>query len=50
MALTDDATFQLAEETPLTPAATPAAARGNILDPGFDLTLRPMRYPVFYEM
>ena len=23
---------------------------GNILEPGFDLTLRPMRYPVFYEM
>ncbi len=22
----------------------------NILDPGFDLTLRPMRYPEFYEM
>ncbi|MBV1894747.1 MAG: ribonucleotide-diphosphate reductase subunit beta [Ilumatobacteraceae bacterium] len=22
----------------------------NILDPGFDLTLRPMRYPQFYEM
>jgi ribonucleoside-diphosphate reductase beta chain len=22
----------------------------NILDPGFDLTLRPMRYPVFYAM
>jgi ribonucleoside-diphosphate reductase beta chain len=22
----------------------------NILDPGFDLTLRPMRYPVFYDM
>ena len=21
-----------------------------ILDPGFDLTLRPMRYPVFFEM
>ena len=21
-----------------------------ILDPGFDLTLRPMRYPLFYEM
>ncbi|MEE1565686.1 MAG: ribonucleotide-diphosphate reductase subunit beta, partial [Acidimicrobiales bacterium] len=32
--------------------AVPATAthRGNILDPGFDLTLRPMRYPVFYEM
>ena len=22
----------------------------NILDPGFDLTLRPMRYPQFFEM
>jgi ribonucleoside-diphosphate reductase beta chain len=22
----------------------------NILDPGFDLTLRPMRYPAFYDM
>ncbi len=22
----------------------------NLLDPGFDLTLRPMRYPVFYDM
>ena len=22
----------------------------NILDPGFELTLRPMRYPGFYEM
>jgi ribonucleoside-diphosphate reductase beta chain len=22
----------------------------NILDPGFNLTLRPMRYPIFYEM
>lgn len=25
-------------------------ARSMILDPGLDLTLRPMRYPVFYEM
>ena len=24
--------------------------RTNILDPGFDLTLRPMRYPQFFEM
>ncbi len=24
--------------------------RANILDPGFDLTLRPMRYPQFFEM
>src|SRR3954449_2195840 len=32
-----------------TPAAAPAAARGALLDPGLDLTLRPMRYPDFYE-
>ncbi|MHC4380359.1 MAG: ribonucleotide-diphosphate reductase subunit beta, partial [Planctomycetota bacterium] len=22
----------------------------SLLDPGFDLTLRPMRYPVFFDM
>ncbi len=27
-----------------------AAAPPRLLDPGFDLTLRPMRYPRFYEM
>ena len=27
-----------------------SGARTNILDPGFDLTLRPMRYPQFFEM
>ena len=45
-------------ETPFTaadgqaeqPTAVPTARRGDILNPGFDLTLRPMRYPVFYEM
>ena len=26
------------------------SVRPNILDPGFDLTLRPMRYPQFFEM
>ena len=25
-------------------------ARARLLDPGLDLTLRPMRYPVFYDM
>lgn len=25
-------------------------AKSSLLDPGFDLTLRPMRYPRFYEM
>ncbi len=32
------------------PAQAAEPFRGNILDPGFDLTLRPMRYPLFYEM
>ena len=27
-----------------------AARPTNILDPGYDLTLRPMRYPQFFEM
>jgi ribonucleoside-diphosphate reductase beta chain len=34
-------------------AAQPAAGArpaGNLLDPGFNLTLRPMRYPQFYDM
>lgn len=45
--------------SPATPAATPAtqtssvadpaAPRGSLLDPGLDLTLRPMRYPKFYD-
>jgi ribonucleoside-diphosphate reductase beta chain len=28
----------------------PASTTPHLLDPGFALTLRPMRYPVFYEM
>jgi len=32
------------------PAATPKTQPNNILDPGFDLTLRPMRYPQFFDM
>ncbi len=50
-----------AELTPpagITPKTTGAAAprsgldlsASNILDPGFDLTLRPMRYPQFFDM
>ncbi len=31
------------------PAAPTAPERRSILDPGLDLTLRPMRYPEFYE-
>ncbi|MDB6043982.1 MAG: ribonucleoside-diphosphate reductase [Gammaproteobacteria bacterium] len=36
-----------------TGASNPTAAasgKASLLDPGFDLTLRPMRYPRFYEM
>ena len=32
------------------PIVAPAPAPRSILDPGLDLTLRPMRYPQFYEM
>ncbi|MEQ9162605.1 MAG: ribonucleotide-diphosphate reductase subunit beta, partial [Ilumatobacter fluminis] len=32
------------------PSSIPSARPNNILDPGFDLTLRPMRYPAFYDM
>ncbi|MBS1839104.1 MAG: ribonucleotide-diphosphate reductase subunit beta [Actinobacteria bacterium] len=32
------------------PAAGAATDAGRLLDPGFHLTLRPMRYPQFYEM
>ncbi|MBC8365143.1 MAG: ribonucleotide-diphosphate reductase subunit beta [Actinobacteria bacterium] len=45
-----DASFLAPHEPAAAPATSPTAHRGNILDPGFDLTLRPMRYPVFYEM
>ncbi|GGO49893.1 ribonucleoside-diphosphate reductase subunit beta [Streptomyces daqingensis] len=30
-------------------ASAPGARRANLLDPGFELTLRPMRYPLFYD-
>ncbi len=32
------------------PQPTQNLTKANILDPGFDLTLRPMRYPQFFEM
>lgn len=52
MALTDPiefspTTFAATDEAP---AAAPTSRKGNILDPGFNLTLRPMQYPVFYDM
>ena len=66
MALTDDLSFATDPAQATGPAqatdpaqaseghaghyATPANAESNILDPGFNLTLRPMRYPQFFEM
>ncbi len=41
--------FQPAGPAPATAAPAPAPHRGALLDPGLDLTLRPMRYPSFYE-
>ena len=32
------------------PSAPPSTDAGRLLDPGFNLTLRPMRYPEFYDM
>ncbi len=44
----------LEEDLALSPAPQPAPAaapaNGRILDPGFKLTLRPMRYPQFFDM
>ncbi len=42
----------VASDTPMSTASTLAssAPAASLLDPGFDLTLRPMRYPRFYEM
>ena len=48
MALAEDHNYALAAEPAQTDNLGHSANRGahtNILDPGFDLTLRPMRYP-----
>jgi ribonucleoside-diphosphate reductase beta chain len=47
MALTE---ARCTPEPPARPGTSAApASRRHILDPGLDLTLRPMRYPVFYD-
>src|SRR6185295_15557819 len=40
------------DQRPLLASGRSRSARGGfmILDPGFNLTLRPMNYPAFYEM
>ncbi len=47
MAVTDTALHPIA---PVAPTHEATRRSHHILDPGFNLTLRPMRYPVFYEM
>jgi ribonucleoside-diphosphate reductase beta chain len=44
------ATDEPRDLTSPTVAPTGSERPAHILDPGFDLTLRPMRYPVFYDM
>jgi ribonucleoside-diphosphate reductase beta chain len=48
MALTENAFVDLSGPAP-EPTVLPDN-KGNLLDPGFNLTLRPMRYPEFYDM
>ena len=49
-AVTTDHLFAPAGPAPAKAASAPAVSRGALLDPGFNLTLRPMRYPTFYEL
>jgi len=49
MAITNDA-FDYETNAEASEKTAAKARPNNILEPGFDLTLRPMRYPVFYEM
>src|ERR1700722_1727099 len=50
-ALSDASTFEASIPAPAEQVTAPTAspARHALLDPGLDLTLRPMRYPEFYE-
>lgn len=48
MLASDSDPAPFASASPSVPAASPP--RQLLLDPGFELTLRPMRYPQFYEM
>jgi ribonucleoside-diphosphate reductase beta chain len=51
MALVDPVSQPFEEFAPASPTAEPTPRRtGALLDPGFNLTLRPMRYPQFYDM
>lgn len=49
MALTEEA-IQYPLEAPVSDIEVIDETQGNILDPGFKLTLRPMKYPQFYDM
>jgi ribonucleoside-diphosphate reductase beta chain len=51
MALVDPVSQPFEELAPAGPNAEPTPRRhAALLDPGFNLTLRPMRYPQFYDM
>jgi ribonucleoside-diphosphate reductase beta chain len=48
--IVDPSTLPLRDPVPGPPTLPGLEFRSCILDPGFNLTLRPMRYPRFYEM
>ncbi len=55
MALADENSFavdpnELQSGPQIDVQVNPAARPDNILDPGFNLTLRPMKYQVFFDM
>jgi ribonucleoside-diphosphate reductase beta chain len=50
MTPSDDTLIPMAPREPIATVAARSGGRSLLLDPGLDLTLRPMRYPVFYEM
>ena len=55
MALADENNYALTSDDlsideGVSPTRNPAKRPDNILDPGFDLTLRPMKYQIFFDM
>jgi ribonucleoside-diphosphate reductase beta chain len=50
MALIDPVSEPTIDLTEPQPVVSPSQEPGRLLDPGFNLTLRPMRYPQFYDM
>ena len=50
MAMTDPLSTALPSNDEVIDLTEPSTGGASLLDPGFDLTLRPMKYPQFYDM